>query len=95
MAEWSAIFVDLAAEVLLEEIGKLLGKGLRWEHVMLWPLSGEAPVMSGQLPGCSDGVQLTELPPASCGRCHTWASSCCCGVGWMDSVTIHCSNQTG
>lgn len=95
-AEWSAIFVDLTAEVLLEEVGELLGKSLWWEHVMLLPLSGEAPVVSGQLPGCGDGVKLAEFPPASGGRCHAWASSCCCGgVDWMYSVTIHCSNQTG
>lgn len=56
LAERRAIFVDLAAEVLLEEIGELLGKGLWWKNFMLRALSGEATVVSGKLPGCGDGM---------------------------------------
>lgn len=70
------VFVDLAAEVLLEEVGELLGEALRREDVMLCALSGKAPVVSSQLPGCGDGMQLTEFSPASRWRRNTWGSSC-------------------
>lgn len=58
-----AVLVHLTAEVLLEEVRELLGEALRWKHVMLTLLS-KAPVVSGQLPGRGDGMELTEVPPA-------------------------------
>lgn len=87
----SAVLVHLTAEVLLEEVRELLGETVWWQKVMLAFL-GEAAVVSGQLPGGGDGMELTEVPPASWGHPH---SSCCCAAaaGWMNSVTIHCSNH--
>lgn len=70
------VFVDLAAKVLLEEVGELLGEALRRQDVMLCSLSGKAPVVSSQLAGRGDGMQLAEFSPASWGRRNTRGSSC-------------------